>query len=77
MQTKTTEVSPHTDQNEPHRKVYKQQMLEIWRKGNSPNTAGGNVRWYSHYGEEYGGPFGKLQLPSVQFSSVTQPCPTL
>ena len=36
MQTKTTEVSPHTHQNEPHQKVYKQQMLEMWRKRNSP-----------------------------------------
>ena len=35
MQTKTIEVSPHTDQNEPQQ-VYKQQMLEMWRKGNSP-----------------------------------------
>ena len=35
MQIKTTEVSSHTDQNDCHQKVYKQQMLEkVWRKGN-------------------------------------------
>ena len=26
-------------------------------------TVGGNVSWYSHYGEQYGGSFGKLQIP--------------
>ena len=26
-------------------------------------TLGGNVSWYNHYGEQYGGSFGKLQLP--------------
>ena len=31
-------------------------MLErVWREGNSPNIVGGNVNWYSHYGEQYGG----------------------
>ena len=29
------EISPHTDQNGHHQKLYKQQMLErVWRKGN-------------------------------------------
>ena len=29
-------------------------MLErVWRKGN-PSTLGGNVNWYSHYGEKEG-----------------------
>ena len=30
-------------------------MLErVWREGNTP--VGGNVNWYSCYGEQYGGP---------------------
>ena len=38
-------------------------MLErVWRKGNPPNTADGNVNWYSHYGEQYGGSLKKLKI---------------
>ena len=37
FQIKTTIVSPHTNQNGHHEKIYKQEMLEmIWRKGNPP-----------------------------------------
>ena len=36
MQIKCNETSPHTSQNSPHQKVYKQQMLErVWKKGNA------------------------------------------
>ena len=28
---------------------------EFGKKGNPPNTLGGNVNWYNHYGEQYGG----------------------
>ena len=31
-------------------------MLEgVWRKGNPPALLVGNVSWYNHYGEQYGG----------------------
>ena len=26
----------------------------FWRKGNPHTTVGGNVNWYSHYGEQFG-----------------------
>ena len=38
------------------KKIHKEQMLErLWREGTPPSTVGGNVNWYSHYGEQYGG----------------------
>ena len=41
-------------------------------------TVGGNVSWCSHCGKQYGCFSKKLiELPSVQFSSVAQSCPTL
>ena len=52
----TTEISPHTDQNGQHKKIYKQLMLEgMWRKGNLSCRVCGNINWYKHYGEQYGG----------------------
>ena len=31
-------------------------MLErVWREGNLPTLLGGDVIWYSHYGEQCGG----------------------
>ena len=42
-------------QNDYHQKIHKQQKLErVQREGNPP-TLGGNVNWYSYYGEQYGG----------------------
>ena len=35
----------------------------VWRKGNTP-TLGGNINWYNHYGEQYGGFFKNIELPS-------------
>ena len=33
-------------------------MLEnVWRKGNPPNTVGGNVNWCTHCGEQNEGSF--------------------
>ena len=38
---------------------------KCWRgcgeKG-TPCTVGGNINWYSHYGEEYGGSLKKLKI---------------
>ena len=28
-------------------------MEKVWKKENPPYTVGGNVNWYSHYGEQY------------------------
>ena len=51
-----SEVPPHTCQN-----VYHQKNLQTINAGEGGEkrepsyTAGGNVNWYSHYGEQYGG----------------------
>ena len=38
-------------------------MLErVWRKGNASCTVGGNVKWYSHYGRQYGDSLKKLGI---------------
>ena len=34
-------------------------------------TIGGNVNWYSHYGEQYGGPQKVEHRSTVWFSSST------
>ena len=39
--------------------IKKSASHKSWRKGNSP---GGNVSWYSHYGEQYGGSLKKLNI---------------
>ena len=40
-------------------------MLEkVWRKQTFSYAVGGNVYWYSHYGEEYGG-FLKVKVKSL------------
>ena len=54
------------------------ESVEKW----NPLAVGGNVNWYSHYGEQYGGSLKKKKKwkpePTIsQFSSVTQSCPTL
>ena len=41
-------------------------MLErMWRKRNPPYTIGGNVDWYSHYREQYG---GSKKQPKVELA---------
>jgi len=36
--------------------IYKQSMLgRVWRKREPSYTVGGNVNWYGHYGEQFGG----------------------
>ena len=40
-------------------------LEKVWRKGNPP-TLLGNVSWYNHFGEQYGGRFLKklnIELP--------------
>ena len=52
-------------------------LAKMWKKGNL-YIVSGNVSWCSHYGKQYG--FLKklkIELPSVQFSSVSQSCLTL
>ena len=50
------EVSLHIGQNGHHKKVYKINAGEGVAKKEPFHTAGGNVNWYSHYGEQYGFP---------------------
>ena len=41
-------------------------MLErMWRKRNPPYTVGGNVDWYSHYRELYGGSKNTKSITSI------------
>ena len=48
------EVSPHTGQNSHHQKsLQKINAGEGVEKRESSYTFGGNVNWYSHYGEQY------------------------
>ena len=55
MQIKTTMRYPH--QSERPSSKYAQ-TRKCWRgcgeKGTFPYSVGGNVHWYSHYGEQYG-----------------------
>ena len=38
-------------------------MLErVWEKREHSCTVGGNVKWYNHYGEQYGGNLRKLYI---------------
>ena len=66
MQIKTTMryLPPHTNQSGwPSLK-----SLQITNAGEGVEkrepsyTVGGNVSWYSHYGEQYGGSFKKLKI---------------
>ena len=50
------EVSLHTDQNGHHQKNLQTiNAREDMEKREPSCTIGGNVNWYSHYGELYGG----------------------
>ena len=50
------EVSPHTGQNGHHQKNLQTiNAREGVEKRELSYTVGGNVNWYNHYGEQYGG----------------------
>ena len=50
------EVSPHTHQNSHHQKSLQTiNAGEGVEKREPSHTVGGNVNWYSHYGEQYEG----------------------
>ena len=50
------EVSPHTSQNGHHQKnLQTRNAGKGVEKRKHSHTVGGNVNWYSHYGEQYGG----------------------
>ena len=51
MQIKTTVRPPHS-QNGYHQKIINAGVVE---RREPSYTVGGNVNWYSHYGEQYGG----------------------
>ena len=54
---KYNEVSPHTSQNGRKKKKKNPQTINTREdvKKRETYTAGGNVNWYSHYGEQYEG----------------------
>ena len=50
------EISPHTSQNGHHQKNPQTINAGKGMQRREPShTVGGNVNWYSHYGEQYGG----------------------
>ena len=50
------EVSPHTSQNGHLQKNLQTINARVGMKKREPSyTIGGNVNWYSHYREQYGG----------------------
>ena len=50
------EIPPHTSQNGHHqRNLQTINAGEGVEKREPSCTVGGNVNWYSHYGEQYGG----------------------
>ena len=52
------EVLPHTSQNGHHEKNLQTINARVGMKKREPSyTIGGNVNWYSHFGERYGGSF--------------------
>ena len=53
---KYNETSPHTGQNGYHQKIHKPRNAGEGVERTEPSyTIGGNVNWYSHYGEQDGG----------------------
>ena len=53
---KYNEVSPHTSQNRDHKKnLQTVSAVDGVEKRGFSYTIAGNVNWYSHYGEQYGG----------------------
>ena len=59
------EVSPHTNQNGHHKKKQNLQTInsgEDVEKKELCCTVGGNVYWYSQYGEQYGDSLKKKKL---------------
>ena len=49
-------LTPHTNQNGHHQKNPQTiNAREGVEKREPSATVGGNVNWYSHYGEQYGG----------------------
>ena len=48
-------VSPHTSQKSYHQNSTNNKCWTGCGKRESYYTVGGNVNWYSHYGEQYGG----------------------
>ena len=56
--TTTMRLPPHTGQNSHHQKKKKNLQTnagEGVKKREPFYTVGGNVNWYSHYGEQYRG----------------------
>ena len=49
------EVSPHTGQNGHHQSLQTINAGEGVETREPSYTVGGNVNWYNHYGEQYGG----------------------
>ena len=50
-----SEVSPHTSQNGHYQSLQTINAGEGAEKRGPSYTVGGNVHWYNHYGEQYGG----------------------
>ena len=57
------EVSTHNSQNGNHQKNLQTISAGEGMEKREPScTVGGNVNWYNHYGEQYGGSSKKLRI---------------
>ena len=70
-------MSSHTGQNHHHQKNLQTITIgEGMEKIESFYTVGGNVNWYSHYGDQYGVPLktkNKTTLWPINFTSGHKP----
>ena len=68
------EISPHTSQNGYHQKIQTINAREGVEKRDSSYTVGGNVNWYSYYGEQYASNLkSKIELlcdPEIPFLGI-------
>ena len=58
-------------------KIQKQHLLKEMRRKGNPPTLLGNVNWYSHYGEKYGGSLktkNRATISSVHALSCVRLC---
>ena len=49
-----SEIPPHNSQKPPSKNLQTVNAEEGVEQRELPFTAGGNVNWYSHYGQQYG-----------------------
>ena len=64
-------IAPYTNQNGHHQKINKKSGEDV-EKGESFYTVGGNVNWYRHYGDQYGGSLKILKTTKKSYHMTQQ-----